>query len=421
MPSAPLRFIHAARLLLDCPLRDTGPLPDAIRPIVEAATVTAFERIVAACLEQQAEFLLLTGNSFRESDQSLRARVALLDGFERLRDEQIRVFITPGESDPSHAWHSLQPLPDNVTLFRSAQDLPVEMTEDGEPLMSVTAVSSASPGESPEVVNILEGRRPHHRRPFSIGLWLDEQHPSHEATADRGTAAFQHAGLNYLAIGGLQRQTTALPDGVAHFPGGPQGMSPAETGPHGCTLVEADTHGGVHCRLLPTAPVRWERFRIPTEACSTREDLVERMLAVLEQQSPAEGEQAWLIEWTLHGTGPLHEELQPPESQQELADLLEQFTPNTNSLHYRHTPRLETDWRHSMIQDSQNLIAEYLDRIGRRAPLTASALEQLLDAVPQPHSEVLRRLRGLSPEFDLAELDAEARRLGVRWLTASHD
>ena len=43
-----IRFVHAGNLFVDHQLQVTGTLPDPMRVTVEDATVTAFERVVAA-------------------------------------------------------------------------------------------------------------------------------------------------------------------------------------------------------------------------------------------------------------------------------------------------------------------------------------------------------------------------------------
>lgn len=64
MSADSFRFIHATNLRLDQPLTGAGALSADDRSIVEDATLTAFTRIVDACLQNDVDFLLLTGDCF---------------------------------------------------------------------------------------------------------------------------------------------------------------------------------------------------------------------------------------------------------------------------------------------------------------------------------------------------------------------
>jgi hypothetical protein len=74
----PLRFVHVANLRLDAPLSPPCAVADDVRAILEEATATAFERTVTAAIEQNADALIITGNTFDASANSLAADVTLL-------------------------------------------------------------------------------------------------------------------------------------------------------------------------------------------------------------------------------------------------------------------------------------------------------------------------------------------------------
>ena len=118
MAFAPQRFIHAANVRLDVPVSVhlTEQLTDELRHCLEDATLTAFDCIVSNCVSHKVDFLLLSGNVFVEADRSLRARLTLIRGCERLQQEQIPVFVLPGDADPQEAWRAIPDLPANVRV-----------------------------------------------------------------------------------------------------------------------------------------------------------------------------------------------------------------------------------------------------------------------------------------------------------------
>ncbi|MCH9655546.1 MAG: hypothetical protein K0U89_16995 [Planctomycetes bacterium] len=104
MPFVPTRFIHASNLRLDHQPQGVGAVSRESQTHLEDCTLETFDGIIQACLEYEIDFLLLTGNSFIDEDYSIRARIALIDGFQHLASKNIQVFVIPGEHDPLSAW-----------------------------------------------------------------------------------------------------------------------------------------------------------------------------------------------------------------------------------------------------------------------------------------------------------------------------
>ena len=141
MPYETMRFIHAARVSVDQPLSDTGAIASDLRGLTRDATTQAFRNLVAACLEHDVDFLLLTGDTLEQADYSIKARVELRHGFEQLEDAGIQVFLVPGASDPVSVWEQFPELPSNVTVFKPDSDDPVAVLRDGSVIASIRALS----------------------------------------------------------------------------------------------------------------------------------------------------------------------------------------------------------------------------------------------------------------------------------------
>lgn len=323
MPYETLRFIHAARLSVEHPLSDTGTIAPKLRGLTRGATTQAMRNLVAACLEQDIDFLLLTGDTLHQSDFSIKARVELRRGFEQLDDAGIQVFLVPGANDPATLWDEFPDLPSNVTVFRPESDDPVAVLRDGSVIASIRALSwrqswFAWDDEEPHADRTQRRAKEaddaessfDHREPLRSAL-MDESEdreldgseslaendaspparreirrvnspadlrPNHFAIAIVRDGVDQ-PGLDpqadYLAVvGGRERTTSKGSDWLMHFPGGVQGLSPNESGLHGCSLVDLDSDGVIRCRFLPTAPVRWENFELAVDADTTFQQLV---------------------------------------------------------------------------------------------------------------------------------------------------
>lgn len=323
MPYETLRFIHAARLSVEHPLSDTGTIAPKLRGLTRGATTQALQNLVAACLEQDIDFLLLTGDTLHQSDFSIKARVELRRGFEQLDDAGIQVFLVPGANDPATLWDEFPDLPSNVSVFRPESDDPVAVLRDGSVIASIRALSwrqswFAWDDEEPHAdrtqrrakeADDAENSFDHHE-PLRSALIDESDDPEldgSESLAENEAAsparreirrvnspadlrpnhfaiAIVRDGVDqpgpdpqadYLAVvGGRERTTSKGSDWLMHFPGGAQGLSPNETGLHGCSLVDLDSDGVIRCRFLPTAPVRWENFELAVDADTTFQQLV---------------------------------------------------------------------------------------------------------------------------------------------------
>ncbi|MEX1097508.1 MAG: hypothetical protein WED34_15795 [Planctomycetales bacterium] len=403
MPSEPLRFIHAADCLLDSPLRDVGPLPGRLVESVAAATLAAFERVLEACLERSVDFLLLTGNTFDEAEESLAARIALVEGCALLAEAEIDVLAWPGDRDPRAAWEAIPDLPANVVLLPDWPGEVVEIARDGRTVAEVRCAASAAPAR-------IAGERP----PFVIGLRRRS-----EGTADLLGAPFgaDTAGIDYLALAGSgPRQTKRSHAVFAHHPGATQGLTARQTGPHGCTLVEVDAEGISRATFVPAAAVRREHFPLALEPHAHRDDLLDAMAAALRTRRAEPGERAWLCSWTISGTGRLFDELADERVRDELLKALaeRETLPREVALHheFRSTPAALDAPPH----DAQ--AAEYfalLERCANRADAAddePAPIPSLRNAIPAEWPVERDRL-------EPASVLGHARRVGDAWRAAN--
>lgn len=409
MAQEPFRFIHAARLWLDHPLRDTGPLPPELRSITEEASLTAFARVIDACLAHDVDFLLLSGNSFHQHDQGLRGQVALVRGCERLAEREIPVFLVAGPTDPWPAWLPGLRFPENVHRLGLDADSPAPLTRDGKPLATVYGVSAADllPGvvdENPETAwSHLLPEKPEGR--FAIALLPTEQPPLAGCRFD------------YWALGGgTSRKTTPVGRGLAHDPASPQGFSPQETGPRGCTLVEVDAAGAMRQTLIPAAPVRWEEFSFAITPLMQRSDLLAAMRASLASLGRNDTEKLWLVAWRIHGDGPLRESLSDEQARAELIAALQADTGVPKVAVHTHALHLSRSEIAAPSFEENRLAAEYAGLITEHLDPPHWSLQRCLAHSSLRGGPWEHRLETLAEELDPDAIREEVWKSGHEWL-----
>jgi len=439
MSLSPLRFLHASNLLIDSPLEGlAGLLPHSNDALQRAAQATrlAFERVVSAAIERQVDFVIFGGNTFVEAECSLGARVALLDAFERLARDEIRVFVVPGPADPAQAWRSIPDLPDNVTLFLDGESEPVAVFRDGKVVASVAAASrlAAVPPTDPTAPGALRSAS-ERRTPFSVVLLVgdaaagfDDLHAP--PAADRAANApmadgepnqLPHFAADYVALcAGKSRRTIALKAGIAHHPGGTQGMRPPETGPRGCTVVDVEQDGTIQCTFLPTAAVTWGRHALEITAQLSEAELSEQMQAALRAHRLDDDDSPMLMEWSVRGAGPLMEALTHEEGRRRLLERHAERHAAEGAGRMLHAFRLVADdagLRGTLEGDT--LAIDSLDLIAQMERFPHEILARSLDEAALPEAEWQSRLQKLIPELDHEQVFSRARRLAASWFQSS--
>jgi len=331
MPFEPLRFIHAANVFLDRPLRVSIDIPADVREMVEDATLIAFRNTVQAAVEREVDFVLLAGNTFVEGDRSLQARITLRKGLQALDEAEIPVFVAPGEHDSGAAWRAIPGLPESVAILDDESSAePHSIERDGRVIATIgvrespTAFSptsrtsneltaseesegSSSPPES-DAFRIRVCRKQQQTHPSgpsgSFDVPLPQSHAAHHAGGESSTSTrLEGSDADYLAVGDGAARTLLKTDvGLHHHPGALQPLSATEGEAGGCTLVDVEPSGEVRCTLLPTAPVRFVRLKLPMHEEWTREELLGAMRSQLDGHSPQGDERLRVIEWRLSGT-----------------------------------------------------------------------------------------------------------------------
>lgn len=381
----PLRFLHAAGARIDHQLHDLDALPDDLRPIVEVATTTAFERMIAAALEHAVDFVLLTGNTFDAADRSLRARVVLLSGLRQLAEFDIPVFIVPGDADPAEAWQTISDLPENVTVFPDATAQPADFWRSDACLATISVARTLGTADR--------------------GLLVQR------STTD--TADPEPVARDYFALGGCgPRRTLTVAGGIAHHPGAFQAIRAHDVGPHGCTLIEF-SDDEIRRTFLPLAPVRREQFAVEVDTGTSRDELRGRMDNLLAACAPEAGEEVWLVDWKLTGSGPLIDQLADEAHCRPLADELDWDAGREHGVRIHHSiEAYDSGVPASLLSRSGSLRDEFFER------LAAQPARVALDQSPLAEPAWTQCVAAAVAELDREAVLSHSRRLGAAWFDA---
>lgn len=296
-----MRFLHAADLHIDSPLRGLERYDGAPVERLRTATRSAFERLVDKALAENVDFLLLAGDIYDRDWQDFHTGLFFREQMVRLGRGGIRVFIVQGNHDAQGVISRQLHLPQNVTVFSSRTAQTVKIDE-----LSV-AIHGRSFRERAED----EDLTPSYPAPvlgyFNIGMLHTSLsgRPGHDTYAPTDVATLTAKGYDYWALGHVHAREIVAETPRIVYPGNLQGRHANETGPKGCELVVVEA-GRIEAEFIPLDVVRWSQVAVVLDGIERLEALNERFRAVLDPQLIGATDRLHAVRVTLTGSTALH-------------------------------------------------------------------------------------------------------------------
>ena len=433
-----LKFIHASGVMADHQVRDTGPCDDKVRSKLVDATLLSFERIVEACVDHEVDFLLLTGDTFDETDRSLRARVALREGFTCLEEVGIDVFVVSGPRDSQDAWASFKDLPDNVSLFVPEVDEPTAIMRNGNVLATLQAClgrSTDNAVQQDETSSMGQSRI----GPFRIGIippFASSGTTPDESVVETWLSAHR---VDYLAVPlPFARATITRMEQIAHGPGPATSMTRSDCGPAGCSLVTVEARSSIATETIVTSSVRRETINITIGETATWDQLMSAMREYVESLPSLEHASVLILNWVLTGNGSLYESLQHEDAEDELFELLETDSSLADGQHMIHSLTLrpepssattersdisdETGWNDDSpaSEDRNPLLTSFLCHIDREHSISGKVVQRLESNNKDSSGSWPNRLEALAGRVSQTAVAERIRCLGTEWFDSAN-
>ena len=384
---ARLRFVHAADLHLDSPFRGIrSEAPEYVADSLRRATFDAYENIIALCLRESVDALLVAGDIYDGADRSLRAQLKFVDGLNRLDGAGIRSFICHGNHDPLDGWEARLSLPPGCVRFGP------EVT--GEPVFADEPERATVYGVSYPTREVRENLTPLFTQAsldggFGIGLLHANVggNSNHDSYAPCSVTDLAETGLDYWALGHVHtRQVLRQERPTVVYPGNPQGRHPLETGERGVYLVEVDDYGAVSLDFRPVDVVRWETLEVGIAALEAEQELIDAIDSAAASCAEYAGGRSVVFRLTLSGRGPLHLWLRSAGTLEELRERVnEQYAPSTSSGQaWLWCERIQADTASPVDREQVALREDFagdLARLGSELRGDPAALGELRDAL----------------------------------------
>lgn len=252
------KFLHAADLHLDSPLRGLERYEGAPVEAMRQATRHAFANLVQLAIEEQVAFVLLAGDVYDGDWKDYNTGLYFTAQMAKLREAHIPVFLITGNHDAANRMTRSLRLPDNVRQLATEQPETVRLDHcqvaiHGQGFASAAVTQDLSAGYPAAVPGW-----------FNIGLLhtCAEGREGHDRYAPCTIPGLCGKRYDYWALGHVHQREVLHAEPLIVFPGNIQGRHIRETGPKGCTLVTVDDAGRARIEERQLDVLRWDLCQV---------------------------------------------------------------------------------------------------------------------------------------------------------------
>ncbi|TPW28680.1 metallophosphoesterase family protein [Pararhizobium mangrovi] len=256
-----VRLLHSADLHLDAPLRALAMRDPELRERVATASRGALERLVRHCIDHDVKALLLAGDTFDRTVQSVNTLAHFARQMERLDEAGVAVFMIYGNHDHANPATGRLPLPANVTIFGPEGGSAEIKGLGAQGPIHVHGLSY----EGRDAPGSLVGRYPAPARSaLNIGLLHTSLAGSaaHDPYAPCTPEELVAHGYDYWALGHIHGRTIHARGPWVVMPGAPQGRHINETGMKSVSEIVIRDGAIDEVNAVPTAEVVFETVEV---------------------------------------------------------------------------------------------------------------------------------------------------------------
>lgn len=277
------KFIHAADLHLDSPLRGLERYEGAPVEQIRNASRRALQNLVDLALAEKVSFLLISGDLYDGDWKDYNTGLFFIAQMTRLRQAGVPVFLITGNHDAANRMTRSLRLPENVVMLatdkpetRLLDDLGVAIHGQG------FATAAVTEDLSQQYPDACRGR-------FNIGLLHTclTGREGHERYAPCTLDGLRRKRYDYWALGHVHARDVLCDDPPVVFPGNLQGRHVRETGAKGCMLITVQDDGTLDSEFRPVDVMRWEFLSVEAAEKQDAEQVAKEVadrLAQLRQQ-----------------------------------------------------------------------------------------------------------------------------------------
>ncbi len=298
-----IRFLHAADIHLDSPLRGLDSDDGAPAERIRTATRRALGRLVDLALAEDVAFLLISGDIYDGDWPDYRTGIFFVQQMARLTRAGKKVIAIRGNHDAQNKMSRALRLPEGLVLLDHEKPQTVELPHLG----------IAVHGQSFATQEVTENLVRAYPRPLAgmlnIGMLhtcLEQVGGPHARYAPCTRADLLALAYDYWALGHIHTREVVCETPWIVFPGNLQGRHINEPGEKGATLVTVAAGKVVEAEHRVLDEFRWARVTADLTGCDTEAAALQDVAAVLADALAAADGRGLAVRLTLAGTTKLH-------------------------------------------------------------------------------------------------------------------
>lgn len=299
------RFIHAADIHLDSPLRGLELPEDAPLEEIRAASRRSMENMVDLAIREEVVFVLIAGDLYDGEWRDFNTGLFFNKCMLKLRDAGIRVFVVSGNHDAANHMTKTLQLPDNVHMFSSRKTETITIDEIN---VAVHGQSFANRAVSDNLsLNYPTAKSGH----FNIGLLHTalSGREGHESYAPCSVDDLIAKGYQYWALGHVHNREEVYNDPWIVFSGNIQGRHIRETGAKGCTMVTVDGNQVSDVEHIDLDVLRWHLYDVDLKDCLNTDEVCDRVQKTFERALADSDGRPVIVRLHLKGATSAHQKL----------------------------------------------------------------------------------------------------------------
>jgi DNA repair exonuclease SbcCD nuclease subunit len=299
------KFIHAADVHLDSPLRGLSKSEHAPTEALRNACRRAFENLIDLALEEKVEFVLLAGDLYDGDWKDYSTGIFLSRQMGRLGQNGISVFSVAGNHDAANRMTKVLDNPANMKMLSSRKAETVRLDSCG------VVIHGRSFGTQHVDKNIVAEFGPAEKGVFNIGLLHTSLNgrEGHALYAPCTPDDLRTKGYQYWALGHVHKQEVVAEDPHIVFPGCIQGRHIRETGAKGCVLVTVEDGSVSEIQMCPLDVLRWVNLSVDLTDASDMTEVLERTRISISNERASADERPMAMRIRFEGATQISNEL----------------------------------------------------------------------------------------------------------------
>ncbi|KYF62554.1 metallophosphoesterase [Sorangium cellulosum] len=275
-----MKFVHAADLHIDSPLRGLDRYPGAPVEQIRGATRRALENLVSLCLTEEVDLLLLAGDIYDGDWKDYSTGLFFASQLSRLRAARVEVVLLYGNHDAESNITRHLELPENARRLDPRRPESVVFDRLG------VAVHGQSFATKAVTDDLAAGYPDAHTGLFNIGMLHTclGGREGHDNYAPCSLNTLVGKRYDYWALGHVHTREVLSEDPYIAFPGNLQGRHARETGEKGALLVTTDEGRITSVEHRALDVVRWCACEVDLSPAASADDIVDFTREQLEQR-----------------------------------------------------------------------------------------------------------------------------------------